>query len=148
MRKNNKGMNLPDQDHVIRHVSWSKLRKDGDDNILGFLPHAFLLRPDEESLSVNWLEIYDGNHNAKINKTVVELRATKNIGQKSAFAIGVVGNIKETCKKNNSPVKIVYAPTPNIPSHSEIRHLPKDDLALLEALATGAFSELVLNSNI
>ena len=47
--------NLPDEHHVIRNVSWRRLRRDEDDNVLGFLPQAFQLRADEEYLSVNWL---------------------------------------------------------------------------------------------
>lgn len=151
MKKINKGMNLPDQDHVIRHVSWSKLRKDGDDNILGFLPQAFALRPIEESIksiSVNWLEYYDGDHATRTKKSIQSLRATKPIGEKSAFGIGNVGNIKEICKQNAALVKIVYAPTDGNLSHSVIRQLPKDDLSLLAAIATDAFCELVLNTDI
>ena len=141
-------MNLPDKDHVIRHVSWTKLRRDEDGNILGFLPHAFALRPGEESLSVNWLEISDGDQNTRIKKTIWELRAANDIGKKSAFGIGNVGNIKSICKNKTVTVKIVYAPTKNIPSHSDIRHLPKDNLSLLQALATDAFCELVRNADI
>jgi hypothetical protein len=29
--------NLPDEDHVMRYVPWKKLRRDEDDNVLGFL---------------------------------------------------------------------------------------------------------------
>ena len=151
MRKINKGMNLPNQDHVIRHVSWSKLRRDGDDNILGFLPQAFALRPVEESIksiSVNWLEYYDGDHATRTKKSVQSLRTTKPIGEKTAFGIGNVGKIKEICSQNAAVVKIVYAPTDGNPSHSVIRHLPKDDLSLLAAMATDAFCELVLNADI
>ena len=118
MKKINKGINLPDKDHVIRHVSWTKLRRDENDNILGFLPHAFALRPGEESLSVNWLEISDGDQNARIKKTIWELRAANDIRKKSAFGIGNVGNIKNICKNNSALVKIVYALTANLPSHS------------------------------
>lgn len=152
MKKNNrKGMSLPDLDHVIRHVSWSKLRKDVDDNVLGFLPQAFALRPVEESInsiSVNWLEYFDGDHAVRTKKSVQSLRAAKPIGEKSAFGIGSVGNIKEVCKKNGSLVKIVYAPTGGNLSHSVIKAIPKDDLLLLTALATDAFCELVLNADI
>lgn len=148
MKKFNKGKNLPDSDHVIRRVSSSKLRRDGDGNILGFLPQAFALRLGEKSLSVNWLEIYESDHNANITKTVWELRAANDISKKSAFGIGNVGNIKNVCKDNGALVKIVYAPRDNIPSHSDIRHLPQDDLSLLQDLATNAFCELVRNSDI
>ena len=132
----------------MRHVSSQRLRRDEDGNILGFLPQAFALRPGEESLSVSWLEISDGDQNTRIKKIIWELRAAKGIGKTSAFGIGNVGNIKSICKNNSAIVKIVYAPTKNIPSHSDIRHLPKDNLSLLQALATDAFCELVRNADI
>lgn len=151
MKKINKGMNLPDQDHVIRHVPWTRLLRDENDNILGFLPQAFALRPIEESIksiSVNWLEYFDGDHATRTKKSIRGLRTTKPIGGKSAFGIGNISNIKEICKKNGALVKIVYAPTDDNPSHSVIRHLPKDDLSLLRALATDAFCEIVLNADV
>lgn len=142
------GFKLPDRDHVIRHVPWSRLRRDENDNVLGFLPEAFELRPEEKSLSVNWLELFDGDHNYRTSKIINELRAAKKIGRKSAFGLGNVGNIKNICEKNGRMVKIVYAPTVGISSHSEIRHLPLDDKSILEALATEAFVDLVPNSDI
>lgn len=148
MKKINKGMNLPDESHVIRHVSYSKLLKDGDGNILGFLPQAFALRPDEPELSVNWLEHLEGNHETRIQKIVQELRTVKNISSKSAFGIANVGNTKEVCKKNKSIVKIIYTPRVGFQSHAEMRDLPNDDLSLQEALATEAFCTLIHNSDI
>lgn len=148
MKKINKGANLPDQDHVIRHVPWARLLRDEDDNILGFLPEAFALRPEETSISVNWLEYFDGDHKARTKKSIQGLRTTKNIGKKSAYGIGNVGNIKAVCQKSDVLVKIVYAPRNGNLPHSVMRHLPRDDLTLLKALATDAFCELVLNSDI
>jgi|WetSurMetagenome_2_1015567.scaffolds.fasta_scaffold656339_2 hypothetical protein len=151
MKKISKGANLPKEDHVIRHVPWTKLRKDEDDNVLGFLPEAFALKPLEvvkKSISVNWLEYFSGERENKIKKSIQGLRTTKNIGKKSAFAIGNVGNIKEVCKRNGTIVKIVYAPTDGNPSHSVIKQIPKDDLTLLQALAIDAFCELVHNGDI
>ncbi|MFZ5523503.1 MAG: hypothetical protein ACOY9D_05390 [Pseudomonadota bacterium] len=151
MKKINKGANLPDQDHVIRHVPWARLLRDEDDNILGFLPQAFALRPIEEakkSISVNWLEYFGDDHTTNIKKSIQGLRTTKKIGGKSAFGIGGVAKIKEVCKKNGALVKIVYAPTDGNPSHSAIRNLPIHNQSLLQALATAAFIELVCNADI
>lgn len=141
-------MSLPDEDHVIRHVSSSKLLKDGEGNILGFLAQAFALRPDETGLSVNWLEHFEGDHDARTRKSIQELRTVKDIRKKSAFGIANVGKTKEICNKNKAFVKIVYAPRDGIPSHSEIRQLPSDDLSLQEALATEAFCTLIRNADI
>ena len=148
MKKISRGMNLPDDNHVMRRVSSSKLRRDENDNVIGFNPQAFELRPNEESLSVNWLEHFDGDHDAKIIRVIKELRSTQKITKKSAFGIANVGNIKEICRKQHALVKIVYAPTDKIPSHSEIRRLPCDDLTLREALATEAFCTLIQNADI
>ena len=76
------------------------------------------------------------------------MRKAKHIGQKSAFGIGSVGNIQKICKQNGGEIKIVYAPTIGIPSHTEIRSLPRDDLVVLDALATQAFLECVYNADI
>jgi hypothetical protein len=143
-----KGANLPDEDHVMRYVPWTKLRRDEDENVIGFLPHAFELRPEEESLSVNWLEYFNGDRENRIRDSVKIFRNTRNVGKKSAFGIGNVGQIKATCGANGALVRIVYEPEPNNQAHSAIRRLPRDDLGLLEALAADAFVELVRNVDV
>lgn len=143
-----KGMNLPDEDHVMRYVPWARLRKDEDENVIGFLPHAFELRPEEESLSVNWLEYFNGDREDRIRDSVKMFRNTRKVGKKSAFGIGNVGQIKETCGANGALVRIVYEPEANNQAHSAIRRLPRDDLSLLEALAADAFGELVRNVDV
>jgi hypothetical protein len=136
--------NLPDEDHVMRYVSWGRLRKDEDDNVLGFLGDAFKLKPNEDYLSVNWLEYFDGDREAKIQASVGVLkiqasvgvfRKTLDVGGKSAFGIGNVAKIKEVCRGNGANVRIVYEPRDDNKSHSGIRRLPRDDFTLLEALA-------------
>lgn len=148
-------MSLPDTNHVIRHVPWNKLHKDADDNVIGFLPEAFRLREiDEGELSVNWVEYFEeGSHTQKVEKTIREIRKVKPVGSKSAFGVSPVFAIKQACKNTPKPIKIVYWPTttkdgvPNV-THALIRHLPEDDIELLDALATTAFSTLILNSDI
>jgi len=148
MKKIDKGALLPDQDCVIRYVSPARLRRDEDGNILGFLPQAFALRDGEESLSVNWPGIYDGDHEASTKEVIWELRAANEIRRNSAFGIGSVGNIKEACKNNGAAVKIVYDPRKGIPSHSLIRNLPRDNPELLDALANDVFCDLVRNVDV
>ena len=142
--------NLPDDDHVMRYVPWGKLRRDGDDNdnVLGFLGTAFKLKPDEDSLSVNWLEYFEGDRDAKIQASVRTFRSTLTVGTKSAFGIGNVRKVKEVCRSRGANVRIVYEPTDNNKSHSGIRRFPRDDTILLDALATDAFAELIHNTAI
>ncbi len=141
-------MNLPDEDHVMRYVPWARLRKDEDQNILGFLPQAFELKPDEKSLSVNWLEKFGGDPESRIQASVKTFRGTIRVGRKSAFGIGNVGRIKEICRTSGINVRILHEPEPNNPSHSSIHRLPREDQALLEALAADAFVDLVRNADI
>jgi hypothetical protein len=148
--KGGKGKNLPDEDHVIRYVPWSRLLKDEDLNVLGFLPQAFQLRPEEDYLSINWLQYYDGDRYTQIRLSVWAIRSSfvKPLGAKSAFAIGNVAEVKETCQAFGNRVRVVHEPEPNNPGHSGIRQLLRDDLSLLEALAADAFAERVSNSDI
>ena len=139
--------NLPDQDHVMRYVSWGKLRRDEDDKVLGFLPQAFQLRPDEPSLSVNWVE-YFGDPDTRERDSVWALRRTRNAGTKSAFGIANVGKIKDICLSRNVRVRVVHEPRETEPAHASIRRLPVDDLILLAVLAEEAFTRLIRNADI
>lgn len=147
--KGGKGTNLPDEDHVIRYVPWGRLRRDDDDNVLGFLPQAFQRREGEEYLSVNWVEFYEGIRAARVCLSVWALRDCRKVGAKSAFAIGNVRQVKEVCQEAGAGVRIVHEPDePTNPAHSAIRRLPREDLILLAALAEDAFTERVNNADI
>lgn len=142
------GANLPEKDHVVRYVPWSKLRRDEEDNVLGFLGVAFALKPDEDAPSYVWLEYFEGGHPKRVKDSVHIFRATMDVGKKSAFAIGNVEKIRAICKEGGFSVRIVYDPIEENPAHSEIRRFPRDEHALLEALASEAFADLVKNSDV
>ncbi len=144
-----KGANLPDDHHVMRYVPWNRLRRDEDDNVIGFLGQAFALKPGEESLSVNWLEYFCGDRESNIRDSVIEFRRTIKVGKKSAFGIASVKKVKDTCSATAGvKVRVVYEPSEYNPAHSGIRRLPRDDFTLLDALAADAFSELIKNSGV
>jgi hypothetical protein len=140
--------NLPDEDHVMRYVPWKKLLTDKDDNVLGFLGEAFKLKPNEPSLSVNWIEWFGGDREANIRAAVKMFRSKLKVGSKSAFGIGNVAKIKDVCRANGASVRIVHEPKDDNKSHSGIRRLPPDDFTLLDALAADAFVELIHNTAI
>lgn len=148
MTKVKKGQQLPDTDHVVRHVPWTRLRKDEDENVIGILPQALKLRDEEEALSVDWLECFDGIHEDRIRQAVVHFRSLRTIGPKSGFSIGNVGNIKRICNRQKSSIRIIYAPSKSNSAHSLIQRLPREDMAVLEALATEVFVDFVLNNTI
>lgn len=143
-----KGKDLPNEHHVMRRVPWSKLRKDEDENVIGFLPQAFELRPDEPYLSVNWLEYFDGDHEQRIKEAVNAFRKKFTVGKKTVFGVAQVGKVKEICRANGTTVRLVYAPTTDHPSHVAIKNFPRDDLALLEAMATDAFVDSVRSADV
>jgi hypothetical protein len=134
----------------MRYVPWARLRKDENDNVLGILPQGFELRPDEETLSVNWVEFFNGDWEVRVGQSVRAIRQSfdRGIGKKSAFGIGQVQQIKTTCLSAGARVRIVHEPEDGNPAHAAIRRLPRDDLALLQALADDVFVDLVQNSSV
>ena len=139
--------NLPEKDHIMRYVPWSKLRRDGNDTVLGFLPQAFQLREGEEALSVNWVE-YFPNPATRVHDCVRALRQARSAGKKSAFGVGNVETIKQTCLDRGIKVRILHEPKEGEPAHAGIRRLPRDDLTLLAALAEDAFIYLIRNADV
>jgi hypothetical protein len=148
VRERTKGMNLHDKDHVARHVPWKKLRKDEDGNVIGLLPTAFQLRPQESSLSVSWLEYFSGDRENQLREMASTIRRTRDIGPKSVFGIGNVGTLRSSCQGYGTPVRVVFAPTKENSSHCQVRHLPQDDLALLALVAEDVFTEIVRAADI
>lgn len=143
-----KGQNLPDEHHVIRVVPYGKLEKDEHGEPTGCLIFsAFQRRETEDGLSVTWLEYFAGERSEKIVRAVHAIRASNfKPGGKSAFAIGGVGPIKQTCVDKGHKIRIIHAPEDDNKAHAELRQLPRDDVALLEALACVTWAEVVFNS--
>ena len=144
-----KGSNLPETGEVMRYVSWNRLRKDENDNVIGVLPQAFEHRPDEDALSVTWIDYFGGDRPKNIIASVHQLRSVMCVGESAAFAIGKVGKIKSVCTASGAnAVRIVYSPSKANQAHSQIKRVPREDTTLREALAAEAFTELVKNSEI
>lgn len=143
-----KGQNLPDVHHVIRVVPYGKLEKDETGVPTGrLLFSAFQRRENEDGLSVTWLEYFTGERPEQIVRAVQAIRASNfKPGGKSAFAIGGVGPIKQACVSKGHKIRIIHAPEDDNKAHAELRQFPRDDLALLEALATTTWADMVFNS--
>lgn len=155
------GKDLPDEDHVIRYISWARLLQDeqgdllrnADGTIAGFTPEAFALREIdgqlEDGLSVNWVEYFDGTYDKRVIRAIQSMRAARPIGKNSAFAVGQVATIKRVSNSfSRKKIKVVYAPTAHNLSHALIKHLAPNDLALMEALADEAFTVRIENNKI
>ena len=138
-----KGDIVPDADHVTRLCGGSHIREDGTIAATAYKP-----RPGETYLSVNWLEYFSGDREQRVRGSASMFRRLRKVGAKSAYGIGNVGRIKQVCEANATRVRVVYEPVEENSSHSEIRRLPREDLSLLDALATQAFDELVTEASL
>ncbi len=144
-----KDQKLPAEHNVVRYVPFSKLDKDEDDNVRGILWTAFQPREaDKNELSTAWLEYFPGSREEKISSAIYALRASMEVGAKSGFALGNVGEIISTCRERNHKIRIVHDPADNNKAHSSVKHMPDDDQRLLEVLAAETWAELILNSSI
>jgi hypothetical protein len=129
--------NLPEKDHIVRYVPWTKVDKDADDNVRGILAIAYERREDEDGLSVNWLEMAgEIQTEAALRKTLNLIGANMTVGKKARLAVSNVQKFKEVCADRDKKVRIVHAPINGNEPHSEVRKIPRNDLRLLEDLST------------
>ncbi len=131
-----KGDKIPDNDHISR-LCQPKHVHDGQ-----IQATAFQLRKEEESLSVNWLEVLNcSSREIEIDEIRKTLSAKLRIGARAEIA---VLNVGETCKKvlmeseDNRNLEVFHAPvfTPEIfdPSHSGIYNLKHSDEFISELI--------------
>jgi len=130
-----KGDKIPVQDHVARLCHSKHI-----DNGL-IQATAFMVRANEESLSVNWLELL---HCLSRESEIRELR---NIYSRKFDRVGVraqiaVLNVGEVCKKvlTESPdrrnLEVLHDPEEDDLSHSGIHNLKYDDELIAELILT------------
>jgi hypothetical protein len=131
-------LNVPDEDHIVRYVGWGHVDKDADGLVFGILGEAFRRRPNEDGLSVNWLERADTDAESKLRRTVELLTSGISMGKKSRVAVSNVSAFKTICASRNARVRIVHIPEDGNEPHSEVRQLSRDDDELLELLASEA----------
>ena len=137
------GDTLPDDHHIVRYVKPSLVEEETVDG------SAFLLRPGENGLSVNWLEIFGGNdeHN---QLSEVRQRLRLEPAKNGRFAKLNVGETKqyvsESVEELGAELGIIEAPLPPSdgfeadPSHAEIIGLPSgesDEAMLIGDLIAG-----------
>ena len=126
------GDNIPDDHHIVRYVKPTLVE---DETVDG---SAFLLRSDEQGLSVNWLEAFgydDESHRLSEVRRLSRLRLTRN----GRFAKLNVGATKRHVSEAVEELGIVEAPLSRTaefeadPSHAEIIGLPpgESDEAML-----------------
>jgi len=130
-----KGDQIPDPDHIAR---FCKPMQVSEGQIQAT---AFMLRPDEEYLSVNWLEFLNcPNRDSEITEIRNIYSAKLNVGARAKLA---VINVGEVCEKvlTESPdrrnIEVLHDPMEDDlfdPSHSGIYNLKQDDELIAELI--------------
>jgi len=127
-----KGEKIPDQNHIARFCRPMQV-PDGQ-----IQATAFMLRADEESLSVNWLEFLNcSSRECEITKIRTIYSEAFTIGARAKIA---VLNVGEVCEKvlTESPdgrnLEVLHDPLVNDQSHSGIYNLKQDDELIAELI--------------
>ena len=140
---------IPPEHSLVRYVQWSKLRKDGDDNVIGVFADAFKLRPTERNLSATWLEYFSGSRDEQITSAVQIIRRSRlKPKPKSGFAIGVVARISEAATKHKESIRVLHENEDDNPAHAAIHRWPRDNDDLFDELADEVWNEIVLNKSV
>lgn len=126
-----KGDPVPDDHHVSRYCSKTKLTESG-----AVTGSAFQLAPDQKYLSVNWLEFLNlpkrQDEIAEIRKVLSSKGLTlRKSGKIAVLLVGEVIQYVRTEAPDSRTLKILHEPETNDPSHSGIFGLSlgsEDDL--------------------
>lgn len=121
---------LPRSSHIARYCGPSRILENG--NISGAV---FLLRADEDYLSVNWLERLPFKDR---NSQVKEVRKRSQLVPSSGARIAVlnVGEICEHVKTESSyTISVLHEPIVQDDSHSGIHGTAQDQLMISELIA-------------
>lgn len=128
-----RGQKLPDQDHISRFCP----PKTAPNGII--TAAAFLLRPEEEGLSVNWLEVLKclcrEDEIREIKQTYTrKLKVSKN-SRIAVLNVGIMCNTVFEQSPDNRRILVRHQPEPDIdPSHSEVFNLREDDELIAEVI--------------
>ena len=135
-----KGERIPDEDHIARYCPFNKLSDDRKPQATAFMlrpPRPD--RPDDKSLSVNWLEFLNcPNRDSEITEIRSIYSSTfRRVGSKAKIA---VLNVGEVCTKvlkespDNRNLEVLHDPQENDQSHSGIYNLRQNDEAIAELI--------------
>lgn len=124
---------IPEQDHVVRYCSATRLNEENGNP----LPGAFQLRKDEEYLSVEWLEYCNtADRSAQLKEVRSSLKEALDIRPSAKLALLNVGATISKVKENtpdNRVIDITHQPVPKRDSHSGIFNSNHTDAELLIA---------------
>lgn len=129
-----KNYDLPPDDHIVRYVKPSMIRRDGTPDGADFRLRPN--RPDETGLSVNWLEVLGSGKGHQLAKVRQLCRLERKLAARFA-ELNVDATIRSVSEESMA-LRVVHEPLEADeayeadPSHAEITGLPpgESDLAI------------------
>ena len=127
-----KGDTIPDQNHIARFCRPMQVNEGQ------IQAAAFMLRADEKSLSVNWLEFLNcSSRENEITKIRTIYSETFTVGARARIAILNVGEVRKkvlTESPDGRNLEVLHDPLINDLSHSGIYNLKQDDELIAELI--------------
>ena len=127
-----KGDTIPDNDHIARLC----LPKHVDDEQIQAT--AFQLRPNEDILSVNWLEFLNcSSRESQIDEIRKTYMSKLDVKPSAKIAVLNVGEVRKkvlTESSDDRNLEVLHDPLRNDPSHSGIYNLKQDDELIAELI--------------
>ncbi|MCF8505473.1 MAG: hypothetical protein K9G59_11205 [Caulobacter sp.] len=112
--------------------------------MVGVLPAAFSLRPNEAYLSAGWLDFYTGTRSERFAAAVNDYDASPLVVRETGgFAVGNVATIKAAGIRFGQAFRIVNEPKPKLDSYVAVRRYSSDELDLLALLADEAWADCI-----
>ena len=133
---------LPLDNHVVRHIRNKHLIKNEADEVLGAFPDAFSLRDGEAYLSTCWLEHFPGDDLTRLCAVRDRLAMAREIKAADGLGILNVGLVIDAGERRSRKLRVLHEPTPEDPAYSAVRGMMREDLQLLELLASDACIEV------
>lgn len=127
-----KGETIPDQDHIARLCQPKHI----DEELIQ--ASAFMLREDEESLSVNCMEFLNcSSRESEITEIRTVFSKKLHIGVRARLAVLNVGETRNkvlTESFDDRNLEVLHDPSTYDPSHSGIYNLKQDDDLIAELI--------------
>ena len=127
-----KGETIPGQDHIVRLCQPKHI----DEELIQ--ASAFMLREDEESLSVNCLELLNCfSRESEITEIRTIISRKLHIGVRARLAVLNVGETRNkvlTESLDGRNIEVLHDPSTHDPSHSGIYNLKQDDELIAELI--------------
>lgn len=137
-----KGDRLPSDHTIGKHCQPNELVQEEDANgnlvATGVRGAAFI--PDEDGVSVGWLEQHQGTREHQIRSMVSCMQSSRTVRKSHRLALLSVGVISECGSKTGNDVWVEHDPVDSFDCHSLIVGIDPEKEELMELIATRILS--------